>query len=212
MVKKSEKSAGLPEFVDAYADKLAKDMLALDWESDHYLKWITQHYHLVRRTMRFINLGAGLSEVGNEAVYSYWMHHLKDEINHHKVLEKDAEKFGIDLSRTDPLPITKAAIASIYYGMIDSRGIYLFGYGPLLEGLACKVAGTIADIVEKKFEKGTAKFLRLHAEVDDGGSGHYAKIKSFMETLGVEDKKIIRDATEVSYSLYSQMLKEISAP
>lgn len=208
---KRESGKSLSEAVDFYSSKLAKKFLSLEWEKgDVYQRWMTEHYHLVRRTMRYINMGAGLSEVHDEGTYKYWTHHLKEEINHHKVLEKDAERFGLKLSQTQPLPITNALARVIHYGMIDSHGMYLFGYGPLLEGLAVHAAAKVADRIEAKFEAGSAKFLRLHADVDDGDHGHYVTMKKYMDSLSPEQQSQIKEALEVSYSLYSELLSAIS--
>jgi hypothetical protein len=199
------------ETVDYFAKKLAAQLLDLDWSKNGlYQRWINEHFHLVRRTMRYINLGAGLSEVTDDKTYYYWIHHLKEENNHHKVLEKDAERFGLCVANSEPLPITKALVSVIYNGMIGSSGIYLFGYGSLLEGLACHAAARIADQVEAKFEKGSAKFLRLHADVDDGEDGHYLAMKNHMDSLPEPQQELIREAIEVNYALYSEMIRQIS--
>jgi pyrroloquinoline quinone (PQQ) biosynthesis protein C len=208
---KRESCGSISELVDFYSQKLGKEFLALEWTAnDTYPKWMIEHFHLVRRTMRYINMAAGLSSLAEDETYKYWMHHLKEEVNHHKVLEKDAERFGIYLDKTEPAPMTKALVQVIYYGMIETKGIALFGYGPLLEGVACLAAGKTADRIEAKYGKGSAKFLRLHAEVDDGDDGHYAAMKNFIESLNEAQQSQVRDALEVSYSLYQEILRGVS--
>lgn len=197
--------------VDSYAQKLAAEVLKLDWTDEAvYRAWMTEHFHVVRRTMRYINLAAGLSDVEDDGTYKYWMHHLKEEINHHRVLEKDGEKFGIKLAELEPLPVTKALIHSVYHGMIGSQGVFLFGYGALLEGLACHAATKVADQVESKFGQGSAKFLRLHADVDDGEDGHYLGMKQQMDSFSPSQQERIKEAIEVTFSLYREIVRCVS--
>jgi hypothetical protein len=209
---KKEKGLRPSQMVDDCAERLSAEVLALDWtDGELYQSWMTQHFYIVRRTMRYINLAAGLSPVEDDATYNYWMHHLKEELNHHRVLEKDAEKFGLRLAEAEPLPVTKVLASSVYHGMIDSSGVFLFGYGALLEGMACLAAAKVADQVESKFGKGAARFLRLHADVDDGDDGHYIGMKKHMDSFSPDQQARIKEAIEVTFSLYREILRTIGA-
>lgn len=65
--------------------------------------------------------------------------------------------------------------------------------------------------MESKFEKGSAKFLRLHADVDDGEDGHYLGMKNHMDSFPEARRAIIREAIEVNFALYSAMIRQISS-
>jgi pyrroloquinoline quinone (PQQ) biosynthesis protein C len=198
--------------IDSYAERLGADILAVDWrDRDTYAHWMAQHYYLVKRTMRYICLGCGLSDPDDDRVYNYWSEHLKEEHNHHKFLERDAKSIGLDLKKISVDRDTTDLVDNIFEGMFVSKGIYLFGYAILLEGLSCKVGKAFTDSVIESHGKAAASFLKLHSAVDTGDDGHYRHGKEFIESLSEEDQQVVLEALKATYDYYSRILAKLNS-
>jgi hypothetical protein len=207
----SEKQLSISKEIDTYADKLGAEILAVNWSAKaQYAIWMAQHYYLVKRTMRYICMAAGLSDPDDDKVYKYWMEHLKEEHHHHKFLEKDAQSIGVRLNEIDVFHSTRQLVDNIFEGMFFSKGIYLFGYAILLEGLSCKIGKDFTQAVTQAHGEKAASFLKLHTIVDDGSSGHYMHGKEFIEQLSLEDQKIVFDALKATYGFYSRIIARLN--
>lgn len=188
--------------------EVSAELRKQDWANPtFYSFWMAQHWSLIRWTERFIHLACGSTPQHKKEQYAYWSNQLKEEYNHHKLLENDAKFFGVDLHRVPVLPETSALQSSIQLAIPATQGLYLYGYGTLLEGLSCEVGGWMLNFLTETYGKRSASFLLVHSEEDDGEDGHYQKVCELIGRMSAEDQRVIETAVTSSKILYSNMLK-----
>lgn len=208
----SSPEVSLRDEFHALTRQTGEAMMRLNFEDKRvYLKWVEEHHYLVKRTMRYICLAAGLAPAEDDTSFSYWHKALKEETNHHKMLENDARYLGADPHKFRAGPITQALAARVYEDMITSGGRALFGYALLLEGLSCTIGKEFMLRVQKAHGPKAATFLQLHTIVDDGDDGHFAHGLDFLdENYDEASKHAIRELLRESARAYAAMLESIS--
>lgn len=202
----------LREEFETLAKQTGEKLMSLNFEDkDVYVRWIEQHHFLVKHTMRYICLAAGLSQAEDAATFSYWMQALKEETNHHKMLENDARNLGAKVDAFQPKPITESLATTVTNGMIDSQGKALFGYALLLEGMSCTVGGAFERRIKAAHGPKAATFLTLHTHVDDGDDGHFAHGLDFVEeNYSPAEKESIRALLLESARAYEEIVRSVA--
>ncbi len=191
--------------VSIAADKIR----ILPWENrSFYTQWLAQQYFLVRHTPKLLcafalQLPIHQSDELNEILY-----HLKEETGHDRWLIKDLQKFDKSPEHFQPSPMANALIMSQYYYIQHTDPMALCGYSQFLEYTSAVVAGELADRVEREFGPGTAVFLRGHSHVD---VEHAEDGWKLLSRATDKQKTLIFENLEMTDSLYSQLLSEISS-
>lgn len=92
--------------------------------------------------------------------------HLREEMNHDALIERDMANFGYKLSSYKPFAPTIATI-ELQEHFIKTYGPVVFlGYGLVLEGMAIKIGGSVAQRIFESFEK-RSSFLDVHSKSDE---------------------------------------------
>jgi hypothetical protein len=137
------------------------------WEDKHfYSAWIAQQYFLVQHTTRLICLYSLRIPMENNQAYKDTLTHLKEESGHDQWLLNDLKKLNCSIDLFSPEIEINALIKSQYYQISYEPIVSFLGYSQFLELLSVRFANKVAERVENQFGKGSAVFLRGHAEAD----------------------------------------------
>ncbi|RYZ99817.1 MAG: hypothetical protein EOP11_19020 [Proteobacteria bacterium] len=210
-IQKPQSNQTLREEFNALADSVGHCLLELKVEqAPVYLGWVQEHHYLVKRTMRYISLAAGLAPAEDSASFAFWMKALKEETNHHRLLENDARFLGAKPEDFRASERTQRLASQIFEEMLASGGASLFGYALLLEGLSCKAGTPFMKRVAKAHGPKAASFLSLHTIVDDGHDGHFEHGLEFVEkTYDEATKQHILASLRASAEAYNAILNSL---
>ena len=163
---------------------------------EQYVATLNNFHSFVRYTTRLLGRAIALSN--DQALRDHYIHHLKGEINHEKIIERDLEFLQEDVEYVkqyrQPSYETKAFL-------VVQESTLAFYQDPVLF-LACPLAaeGVAAYITQEFLEclyaciagwgiqepKKAAHFVTSHTNFDGGDDGHWnqtiIKIKSYVQT------------------------------
>lgn len=163
---------------------------------EQYVATLNNFHSFVRYTTRLLGRAIALSN--DQALRDHYIHHLKGEINHETIIERDLEYLQEDVDylkhHRQPSYETKAFL-------VVQESTLAFYQDPVLF-LACPLAaeGVAAYITQEFLEclyaciaswgiqepKKAAHFVTSHTNFDGGDDGHWnqtiMKIKSYVET------------------------------
>lgn len=188
---------------DSRIEELAKAIDVFPWEEKNlYCQWMNQQFYLVQNSSRYLALAASLVKVEDSKEFHWWIHHLKEELDHDKTLLRDLRELGRD--KLDPIfPEIRAIVGAQYYDLQKYGPDALLGYALMLEGLSVRCCSRVADRVEKA-HGGKATYLRLHANVDQD---HYAEGTARIANISPERQQIVIQNLEMMFALYLNFLK-----
>jgi len=188
-------------------DTLLGVMRSYPWESrEAYGAWMAQHYWTVEATMRMLELAAGHSRTEEE--HAHWFGHLRGEINHHKLFLHDAKRVGVDILKTEPLPLVTAMVFSVQGGIMLRGSHWLLGQALVLEGMAVNFGAELADRLKVH---GKSAFLETHVEDDLGDDGHYEAGIRYMLALPPEKQDEAAQAIKVTGYLYAGLIGDLKS-
>jgi hypothetical protein len=185
---------------------LEEKILAYPIENrEMYCKWLCQQFFLVENSTRYLTLSASKVPTESREEFREWVHHLGEELDHDALVLKDLKK--LDYNHRDPiLPLTRAIVATQYYDIEKYGQNALLGYALMLEGLSCRVCEPLADRAEAAHGKGTAIYLRLHANVD---KEHYPEGLVKIRSLPADQAQIVAMNLETMFELYVGVLESL---
>ena len=133
-------------------------------DKDAYANWLAQTYFFVTHSTPL--LGCSLPHLrNNKELQFHFEHHLSEEERHELLILKDLKNMGRDISEFEEHPLTTAFYQSQYYRVNFEGGTSLLGYILFLEGLAAYAGKSVYQEI-KDLHKGSALFLKVHAEED----------------------------------------------
>lgn len=175
-------------------------------DREFYASWLAQQYFLVEHTTRLLCAFSLRVPLEQKEAYKSIMHHLKEESGHDQWLLNDLKKLGYEINQFRPLPEINAIIKSQYYEIDYNASVAFIGYSQFLEVLAVQVAAWTANIVDREFGRGSAVFLRGHAEAD---VEHVEEgFKRITTATDLEKEKILENLITVG-TLYNSALVKL---
>jgi hypothetical protein len=189
-------------------DSLEELILSYPFEDKtKYCEWLSQQYYLVENSTRYLALSASQVKTSNREEFRDWVHHLSEELDHDILILKDLQKLEYHV-RDQIFPVTRAIVATQYYDIQNYGPNALLGYALMLEGLSCRVCETLANRVEAAHGKGTATYLRLHANVD---MEHFPEGIKKIHSLDGEQAKIVAMNLNTMSVLYTNLLFDLQS-
>jgi hypothetical protein len=186
-------------------DRLEKACNIFPWDNRHaYGNWLAQTYYFVRHTTSFLGLASSRFGHWQRDRQYHLFDHLREELNHDKIVLDDLKNLGFTLEDFPELPETSAFYQAQYYYIEHENPVAHFGYSLCLEGLAAKKLDPIYKIVEETFSESACRFLHLHCVVD---KDHFDQgLKDFNDMTPLEANFILKNL-EQSCSLYILILE-----
>lgn len=197
----------IKELFDFKITEIAQASDQIDWnDKETYCKWMNQQYYLVQNSSRYLAFAASLVNVEKHDDFHWWLHHLREELDHDKTLLKDMKSLG--WVQLEPImPEIRAMVGSQYYDLQKHGPDSLLGYALLLEGLSTIRCAVIAEKVEKA-HGGKSTYLRLHGAVD---LDHYPAGIAAVEKFSLERQAVVIQNLEMMASLYLNFVRHMCA-
>jgi hypothetical protein len=187
--------------------ELLESVFRVPWENHGvYACWLAQTYHFVRHTPVFLSLMAARTGGVDWPAHSAALEHLREELDHDKLLLQDLTTIGDDLSRWPEFLDTSLFYQSQYFWIDRFGPMAHAGYSLLLEGSAAQGAAAVADRVESQFGKGSARFLRAHSHVDDK---HFTTGIERLTRASVDSVQAVLGNLRQSQALYLRILRSV---
>ena len=155
---------------------------------------------LIRETTRLLGLAVGISH--NQELRNHYISHLKGEIDHEKMLEKDVSQLGYDVQY---LKNSFVPNSDIYNFMNIQRSLLAFDRDPELflvvplvaEGLSANLSSEfISDLKDciaswgVENPKSAMTFLKSHIHTDGGIDGHWVAVKNQLKLCLTSENRL----------------------
>lgn len=166
-----------------------------------YADWLAQTYYYVAHSTAL--LGFALPHLKNMELRHHFEKHLGEEARHDLLVLKDLEKLGYKLDDFPESSITQAFYQSQYYRISFEGGTSLLGYILFLEAMAVGWGRESYENI-KDLHKGSALFLKVHAEEDP----HHVQnaIGAIMKLSELEQAAILRNM-RYTHEIYTQLIQ-----
>jgi hypothetical protein len=196
-----------------------------------YIYTLSNLHQFVRWTTRLI--GRAVSHSHDRALRDHWLEHLRDEINHELIIEKDLKNLGVDpayvAERMVPEPNT-LQFMGVQESLIGFHGDpVLFMAAPFVaEGYGARLDERFMGALEEsalgwgiKNPRLVTSFYASHISYDGGDDGHWALIRRILERYLTDHCQLQRflsavraaaDATERAYTAYIADLSVFETP
>ena len=179
-------------------------MLECPWaEKEFYGWWLSQTFHFVSHTSRFLSLAAGCAQLNETDLHSFFLKHIPEETGHEKICLTDLKTLNLHVSAESEN--TKSFHSFQRNKILTESVANHLGYMLFLENLSITVGIKLLNILQTHYPKMSLKFLRLHTEED---IEHVQKAIEFAEQLPSEKKEIVTRAIHESCEGYHRILKE----
>lgn len=193
----------MKNFYNELNEKYKKSFLSFPWGKSEYLAvWTAQTYFYTKHITRIMALCSAHCDFEKEEVHQFFIEHLREEMGHHRIAEKDLEKLGYNLALIPELPSTRLFYEPQYYRATRDP-LSFYGFGLMLEWLAIGLGTEIYAQVKKAGLE--SNFLKIHIKEDADHSEHAEKLISKFDAA--EMKKIEENCHQTFVS-YDMILKE----
>lgn len=172
-------------------------------EKEFYGWWLSQTFHFVSYTSRFLSLAAGCAKLTEDDLHSFFIKHIPEEAGHEKICLTDLKT--LNLKVFDESESTKAFRLFQQEKILSDGVANHLGYMLFLENLSITVGTKLLKILQMHYPKLGLKFLKLHTEED---IEHVQKAIKFAEQLSSEKKIIVSRSMSESCDGYNQILTE----
>ena len=152
-------------------------------------------------------MSASRADFANKVLHKRMLQHILEEIGHEMIAASDVKQLGDTVNNYPELIETKAFYQSQYYYIQNVSAASFIGYVLFLEGLASTKGFDIFGRVAKVFGESSGKFVKVHAEEDQG---HIESAFSLVESLPVSEYENIIQNMNQSTFMYQKMMEEIS--
>ncbi|OFZ29709.1 MAG: hypothetical protein A2622_10835 [Bdellovibrionales bacterium RIFCSPHIGHO2_01_FULL_40_29] len=186
-------------------DKAIKELHPLirqmEWENPSvYATWLSQIHHIVKTSVPYLGLTVYHS-VNYPDFQKRCYEHIREELNHEKLIEADLKNLGIPMSRE--LPSTMLIYQPQHYQITMKNPLNFLGYIFFLELLA---PAYCPEIMERVPNKKAISFLKLHGNEDEG---HIKSAQQVLATLPTEIQQMVLSNFHMTQIAYREMLQEI---
>lgn len=207
LVEKTKDYRGLlydvPQVVDALSGKISQET---------YIAYLTEAYHHVSHTVRFLMLmGAKLPE-NKKYLHKVIIEYLEEEVGHEEWILNDIEHAGGDRQKamtSIPNLATQSMIAYNYDYISRKNPVGFLGMVFMLESTSTQIAHAGADAIKTnlKLPKKAFSYLYSHGALD------IEHMKFFEKTVNQitdeEDQKAIIEVAQNTFRLFADVLSEI---
>ncbi len=177
-----------------------------------YLDFLGEAYHHVRHTCPLLSLAASRTSDRRyrDALFAY----IQEERGHEDWILDDVAAAGGDVdvvvARGPRLPC-RLMVAYAYYAIDWISPYALLGMVHVLEGMSVRLAGSVADVVQRKLDlpPSGVRYLRSHGALDQD---HVAFFRGLVD--GIDDaagRRAIVECASIMYRLYGDMFRDIGA-
>lgn len=193
----------VPQLLDGLAGNISRDT---------YIAYLTEAYHHVSHTVRFLMaMGARLPE------QKKFLHHaiaeyIEEEVGHEEWILNDIEAAGGDKEKarsSNPNLETQLLVAYNYDYIARKNPVGFLGMVFMLESTSTQIANKGADAVKQKLQlpKKAFSYLYSHGELDIG------HMKFFEETVNKitdpADQAAIIEVAQNTFRLFAGVLRAI---
>lgn len=184
-------------------EKYKDSFLSFPWEKkEHLAVWSAQTYYYTKHITRIMALCSAHCDFDKEDVHKFFIEHLREEMGHHRIAEKDVEKLGYSVSDIPELPSTRLFYEPQYYRATKDP-LSFYGFGLMLEWLAVGLGNEIYTKVKKAGLE--SNFLKIHIKEDVDHSDHAEKLIS---KFSASEMIKIEDNCHQTFVSYDLILKE----
>lgn len=193
----------VPQLVDGLQGNISRET---------YIAYLTEAYHHVSHTVRFLmSMGARLPE-DKKALHHAIAEYIEEEIGHEEWILNDIEAAGGDKEaarRSTPNLETQVLIAYNYDYINRKNPVGFMGMVFMLESTSTQIANKGADAVKEKLGlPGKAfSYLYSHGQLD------IAHMKFFEQTVNKitdpQDQKAIIEVAQNTFRLFANVLRAI---
>lgn len=167
---------------------------------EQYIHVLSQSHQYVRYTTRI--LGLCVASAPTPELREHFIHHLKEEVNHEQIIERDLAHLGADAAYVRdamvPNAVTNQFILAELALIAYHRDPILLTAAPLAaEGITANLSkGFIARLEERVASWGIAdpsratRFLASHIDYDGGADGHLAGSLRLLEGHLVSERRL----------------------
>lgn len=200
-------NAQLRELFNETQEKLIQIRCDFPWtDKAAYSSWLLQSYEYAYNSTRILAMTAGKMPKERTSFSNRFIAHAAEEKGHEKLLQNDANFFGLDLDKTEALPEAKAFHQSLYYWLSNGNPVGMFGWVLALEGFAVKNVPQMYEVCKEAFGPKATSFLKVHAQEDEG---HLESAFKSIECFSPEENTLVAN-TMVQYAeLYGGILTRI---
>ncbi|MFZ3229906.1 MAG: iron-containing redox enzyme family protein [Pseudobdellovibrio sp.] len=179
-------------------------VLSSPWEEkEFYGWWLSQTYHFVSHTSRFLSLAAGCCSLDESDLHSFFIKHIPEETGHEKICLTDLK--NLKLSISDEADTTKKFHLLQRQKILTESVVNHLGYMLFLENLSIAVGPKLLSILQRNYPNHGLKFLKLHTEED---ISHVAKAIAFVDKLTSEQKSIVAHSIFETCDGYNKIILE----
>lgn len=173
------------------------------WEDPaHLAAWSAQTFYYTSHITRIMSLCAAQTNVNNNKLHQFFIHHLKEEMNHQLLALGDVKKLGYDIDEIPEFPSTRIFYETQYYKGLRNP-ISFYGFGLMLELLSITAGKTAYQRVKKANLE--SNFLKIHV-VDD--ESHAPQVEKILEGISDVDKAEIANNLIQSAYTYELVFKD----
>lgn len=208
MKSRNDLLATLDKTFDHNIKMVVAQMEAFPWENEEvYCGWLGQTFAMVQHTTRFLCYTASQFSFDAESHHAFCLNHLREEVGHENLAQKDLEDLGSTTKQYPPCLETDLMIQSQYY-WISRTPFSHFAFFWVLEKLSTAYGPQAIARIRKSHGPTCASFLELHAQED---VGHVKLIRDKVEVIPTEHLPAVIKNVEQTGILYAQMLKSLAA-
>jgi len=195
-----------------YNVPLVKAGLAGTVDRNLYVAYLTEAYHHVKHTPRFLMLvGANLPEKKQwllEPITEY----ISEERGHHEWILNDIAALGADkeaIRYATPLLETQSLIAYNYDFIQRRNPVGFFGMVYMLESTSTQIASQAAKAIEKGLgiDERASSYLRSHGTLDLSHMKFFEQLMT--EITDPQDQQDIIEVAQSTFRLFANLLTAV---
>ncbi len=185
-------------------NKYKEDMFKFPWEDrEHLAIWSAQTYYFTKHITRIMALCSANCRFESEEVHKFFIEHLREEMGHHAIAEKDVKKLGYNLSNIPEFASTRLLYEPQYF-KAQFDPISFYGFGLMLEWLAVDIGAEIYQRIKKADLE--SNFLKIHVKEDVEHSDH---AEALINKYQGEQMERIKQNCHQTFVAYDLILKEV---
>lgn len=169
---------------------------------EQYIYTLANTHQYVRLTTGLIGRAVGYSN--NPDLRRHWLNHLKEEVDHERIIERDLDNLGADVDYVceymTPNVLTQEFMVAQESAIAFHTDPVVFMAAPFVaEGFCAHLDNTFIEALEKcaynwgtKNPKLVTKFFASHINFDGGTDGHWEGIFNILPQFLTSDKELQR--------------------
>ncbi|WP_133622708.1 TenA family transcriptional regulator [Erwinia sp. LJJL01] len=180
-----------------------------------YIAFLTQAYYHVSHTVPLLMCAGSRLPASHEWVRGALAEYIEEEYGHQEWILNDIQHCGGDAERVrngQPEKAIELMIAYLYHRIERVNPMSIFGMVHVLEGTSVVIATPIAEALQQSLglAESATTYLRSHGALD---MEHLKFFESLMDRVtSPEDQQAIIHTARRVYSLYGDMLSQLSEP